>query len=98
VQTRRVFAAGFLTLAFLLGQPSQCAAQIDDLLTSVWGSSCNDVYAVGQQGAVYHFDGQSWQSLTPFTDEYLWAVWGFGTNDVYAAGNGGVLFYFDGSG
>lgn len=40
---------------------------------SAWGE--NDIIAVGEGGAVYHYDGQVWQRLAPFTDRRLEAAW-----------------------
>jgi len=66
-------------------------------LTSVWGSSAQDVYTVGYaDGAVFHFDGVSWTTLDVGTLENLYGVFGSGPNDVYVAGDFGTLIHFDG--
>ncbi len=53
-------------------------------LYDVWGSSGNDVYAVGSGGAILHYDGVEWSLIK--TSHYLNRVWGSGPNDVFAVG------------
>jgi hypothetical protein len=50
----------------------------------VWAGGPRDVYAVGDGGAVLHFDGGSWSRMTVPTDQQLVAVTGRGAGDVYA--------------
>jgi len=57
------------------------------LLSSVWGSSCDDVFAVGQHGTVLHYDGDRWRSQTTPVTRWLTGVWGSGPGDVYAVGS-----------
>jgi hypothetical protein len=62
----------------------------------MWGSSANDVWAVGLAGTILHFDGKAWtRSTAPVTDD-LWSVWGSSANDVWAVGGHGALLRFDG--
>ncbi|MDF2697830.1 MAG: Type fimbrial biosis protein PilY1 [Labilithrix sp.] len=56
---------------------------IDDTvgLTSVWGSSASDVWAVGSKGTVLHYDGSAWakgatvalDGAAPYTLRSVWA-------------------------
>jgi uncharacterized repeat protein (TIGR02543 family) len=75
-------------------------------LAAAWGSSANDIYAVGdgQDGSgnnmplMYHYDGSSWTASTPAlpsggNDSYLNAVWGSAANNIYAVGFGYDSFY-----
>jgi hypothetical protein len=67
-------------------------------LYELWGSSAHDVFAVGNGGAVSHFDGKEWlpQETPPATGN-LRAVWGVRSDEVYAAGERGSLIRYDGS-
>lgn len=56
----------------------------DVTLASVWGSSANDVWAVGSRGTILHWDGSSWQPCTSGLDQTFRRVWGSGPNDVWA--------------
>ncbi len=64
-------------------------------LANVWGTAANSLYAVGIQGTLVHYDGQTWTPTTldtelPFTD-----VWGSSDRDVYAVGLG-KSYHYDG--
>jgi hypothetical protein len=65
-------------------------------LGAVWGSSFDDVWAVGRGGTILHFDGTAWTRLPPITAEPLYDVHGSGKNDVWAVGRH-VVLHWDGS-
>jgi len=50
------------------------------VLRDVWGSGPNDVFAVGFDGTIVHYNGQSWQRKTSDTSAGLRSVWGSGPN------------------
>ena len=63
-------------------------------LVSVWGSSANDVWAVGGSaghGLVLHNDGHNWAPVYTGATSMLWWVYGIGATDVYAAGERGLV-------
>ncbi len=63
-------------------------------IQSVWGSSRDDLWAVGEQSA-FHWDGQRW-TLTLMPQQLL-SVSGSATNDVWAVGGRGEFaFHWDG--
>jgi hypothetical protein len=57
-----------------------------NLLTSVWGSSASDVFAVGSYGTILHYDGSSWSAMSSGTTDLLSGVWGSSPTDVFAVG------------
>ena len=64
-------------------------------ITDVWASSLNDVWAVGDDAIIAHYDGVAWGRSTagsPFKS----SVWGSGPNDVYALSTFDLVHY-DGS-
>jgi len=63
----------------------------------IWGSSGSDVFAVGDNGSVYHYDGSAWSGPTTAAAGRLFGVHGNAWNDVYAVGLNGALVHFDGS-
>lgn len=72
-------------------------------MSSVWGSSSDDVFAVGGNGTILHYDGNSWTQMESGTNRHLADVWGFGANDVYAVGGSDlnesykpIILHFDG--
>lgn len=65
----------------------------------VWGTSADNVYVVGQAGAVLHYDGTSWKEELVGASSDLIAVWGTGPSDVVAVGGRaiGSVSRWDGS-
>jgi hypothetical protein len=61
-------------------------------LVGVWGSTANDVFAVGKAGTILHYDGATWTKMRDGED--LGAVWGSSAEDVFAAGEG--ILHYDG--
>lgn len=70
-------------------------------LWDIWGSSATDVFAVGDGGAILHWDGALWSvqpnGLPPEDCNCLTAVTGSGPGDVWAGGDGGLLLHYDGA-
>ncbi len=63
---------------------------------AVWAVSAGDVWAVGDNGAIEHFDGSAWTLIASPVTTSLVAVWGSETNDVWAVGEKGTIVHFDG--
>jgi len=66
-------------------------------LFDVWGTSPNDVFAVGDcrtgcSGAILHYDGVGWSTQNDTVD--VRGVWGTSGNNVYAVGEG--IYHYDG--
>ena len=66
------------------------------VLTSVWGSSASDVWAVGSGGTVVRYDGTTWRAVATGISETLHAVWGTGPGDVWAVSSFRVLLHSTG--
>ena len=60
--------------------------------------SSDDVWAVGQDGNILHYDGEDWQSVESGTTEDLRCIDGLSSDDIWAAGTGGVILHWDGTG
>jgi len=75
---------------------------IEDL-NGVWGSGPSDVYAVGDNGTVLHYDGNvdgDWTAVTTPADASapVNGVWGSGPGDVYLLAASGLdLVHWDGT-
>lgn len=84
-----------------------------DTLRDIWGTSPNDIYAVGERlyseetetrdvvtTVIYHYDGDSWTSTTSVTGR-LYGVWGSSPSDIYAVmgmqGRENIFLYYDGN-
>ncbi len=66
-----------------------------DTLRGIWGTSANDVWAVGYHGKIVHYNGTSWSNVSSGTTEPLVGVWGASASNVWAVGgyNGTILHY-----
>jgi hypothetical protein len=58
-------------------------------LNAVWGSSPEDIWAVGREGTIVHWDGEKWEKvdLSLPEDFIFWDIDGTDKNNVYAAGD-----------
>lgn len=77
----------------------QCPEQIAMTdLQGVFASTSTDAWAVGLQGTIVHWDGQSWTAIAaPGVSADLNAVAGYSPTDVWAVGGGGTVLHFDGA-
>ena len=66
-------------------------------LLGVWGSSATDVFAVGDTGAILHYDGSAWGTMTSGSTSQLFDIWGNSGTDVFAVGDVGTILHYDGS-
>ena len=62
----------------------------------MWGSAADDVFSVGYDGRILHYDGNSWTQMVSGTAATLWDIHGVSSSNVYAVGRDLVLHY-DGS-
>jgi len=63
-------------------------------LNGLWGTAANNVYVVGDYGAVLHYDGSAWTVLEDIpTRKDLHGVWGAGPNDIFGVGDNVILHY-----
>lgn len=68
-------------------------------MTGVWARAADDLFVVGSDGIILHFDGRIWSAQpTPATEHYT-AVWG-SSGQVFVAGmdtpEGGLIRHYDG--
>jgi hypothetical protein len=74
-------------------------------VVDVWGTGPDDIYAVGFNGNIIHFDGAEWTPMESGTEENLEGVWGYvlkdelgavTRTDVFAVGHNGTILRYDG--
>jgi hypothetical protein len=62
-------------------------------LLSVHGTGINDVWAVGLDGLILHWNGSAWSAATPVGGVGLSAVWSRTANDAWIGGNTNILHW-----
>jgi cysteine-rich repeat protein len=65
--------------------------------THVWGSGPMDVWATSGTGALEHWNGTSWNTVTVPTTNALSAIWGTGPTNIYIATSVGTVLHYNGS-
>lgn len=58
-------------------------------LRAVWGSASDNYFAVGDDGAIAHFDGAEWRPSNSNVNDRLSGIYGNGPNEIYAVGGTG---------
>ncbi len=74
-------------LTMLLAGASQNLSALRD----IYGFAPNDIWAVGDDGTMVHYDGTSWRNLTAITSKHLRRIWGQQANDVWVVGDAGTI-------
>jgi hypothetical protein len=59
-------------------------------LYGVWGNSSSDVFAVGERGAVLHYNGSGWIPTTSGTTNDLRGIWA-DSSYIYVVGTSGTI-------
>jgi hypothetical protein len=66
-------------------------------LYGVSGVNANDIWAVGSQGTVLHYNGNIWQTIDLGTRANMWDVWSPSGNVAYVVGTNGEAFRIRGN-
>jgi len=75
---------------------TEIASGTSQHLLDVWGSSANNVYAVGAEGTIVHYDGMTWSPEQSTTTEWLRGIWGSSATDIYVVGDKDIILHYDG--
>lgn len=62
----------------------------------MWGSGFDDIWIVGQEGLIVHWDGSTWTPVASGTGASLRRVFGTGPKHAVAVGTGGTILHWDG--
>ena len=69
-------------------------AKID--LKAIWGASATDVWAVGSNGTIVHYDGTSWTNQKSGVTENLTGIDGTSNKDIWVTGDQGSVLHWNG--
>jgi hypothetical protein len=53
-------------------------------LNSIWGSSPEDIWAVGREGTIVHWDGEKWEKVISPVETNISDIWGNSPSNIYA--------------
>ncbi len=65
--------------------------------TSVFARTATDVWAVGERGAVLHYDGSHWRAVAANTTADIQDIWMASESDGWLVGDGGVIRRWNGT-
>jgi len=68
-----------------------------ETLKAVWGTSGSDIFAVGSDGTILHYNGSLWSKMASNTSKNLQAVWGSSATSVLAVGDDGTIYQYNGT-
>jgi len=91
-----VYAAGRPGVLKYDGSTATLVPGLPINMVGVGGSSADNVFAVGQNGEIWRFDGSTWAQMNSGTSETLTGVAALSPKNVYAVGNTGILLRYDG--
>ena len=74
--------------------PEQTAAS--GILYDIWGSSRENIIAVGEGGTILRYNGFSWSPDASGTTLQLSGIWGSAADNVYAVGDRATILHYDG--
>ena len=66
-------------------------------LKAAWGTSANDIFAVGDEGTILHFNGAVWTPMPTPTTKAVHEIWGSSPSDVVAVAARGIILHYDGT-
>lgn len=106
LENKSVFQWGLLIFLAMLWASSAVAAGDWQRLypwyptngyNDIYVVASNDVFAVGDNGLIRHYDGSDWSDMTSPVSVSLKSVWGRTANDVFAVGSGGTILHYNGT-
>ena len=65
----------------------------DDTFLDIGGSTSNDIYAVGMDGLIAHFDGRRWSYLDSPTNNHLFSMRCLSSAEIVVVGANGTLLH-----
>ncbi len=67
-----------------------------EILTDIWGNEKDNIWAVGLNGTIIHWDGKTWLEVSSGTRSHLSGIWGANSNYIWAVGGDGTTIHWDG--
>ncbi len=78
------------------GWQTEPSSPTGSALNDVWGLASGEVYAVGEQPDLFHYDGAGWSAVASLPNARKYGMWADGSPTVYAIGWCSDLVRYDG--
>jgi len=74
----------------------------NETVEKLWYNSQNNIYGIGNEGLIVHYNGSSWQKQESGTNVNLTDIWGSGPGNIWVCGHetsqfASVLLHYDGN-
>ncbi|MBN2492963.1 MAG: hypothetical protein JXR96_00125 [Deltaproteobacteria bacterium] len=70
----------------------------DEIVTSIWATATDNVYAVGHGGGIHHWDGIAWTQLFSADPGLTYnGISGTRADDIWIVGDNGIRLHWDGA-
>ena len=66
-------------------------------LNAIWGNSNDEMFAVGNLGTLFYYNGRSWTEVKTETNKDLNSIWGSSPNNIFVVGHSGTILHFNGN-
>jgi hypothetical protein len=73
------------------------ASPTQQRLVDLWGASATDVWAVGEQGTILHYDGATWSPSASGSVSRINGIWGASSTNVFAVAQSGDILRWNGT-
>ena len=64
-------------------------------LLCIWGNSATNIYAVGDESSILHYDGSAWILMSSDRTSNLYSIAGTADNNIFAVGTEGTILRYD---
>lgn len=88
-----LYAAGFKGIYQLSGMTWKLVSPSTAAFSDIYYRSDKDIWSVGEQGTILHWDGTAWTSVDNNVAATLFGVIGFGDRDTWVVGDGGAILH-----
>lgn len=63
-------------------------------IASIWGTDASNIWAVGGNGLILHWDGKAWTQRQSGTPKSLHGVWGPNADQLWVVGDNGTILHW----
>jgi len=88
---------GSIAVSIVPVGPQIAVRNLSGSVVQLWGTRENDIWAVGNNGHISHYNGVSWQVSSQGSTTNLKSIFGYSDRDVWAVGDSGTVLRWNGT-